>query len=536
MDNTAAKLYAESNGYVYLGSTRKGMGITCTFECKHHGRFTLPGKEVLREKKCPTCSAPNIAIDGATIIHDAKRLKIAKCDTCNQEYKLVDMSGCPNCHQSPADDYLVRARELAAKYGGSCLENAYVNSKQKMRWRCANMHEPFLATFNNVNNSGSWCPECKSTISLGEAICRETLRALFSTPQYEYKFGNIWLRMDPDHGNMELDCYEKNLICADGKIISLALEYDGIQHFIKSGYMDDQAGTAIRDKIKDKYCKDNGIILLRVDYTVKTEDIPDNIKAQLLNNNVAFTGDIQLDYGLIRTNNTTANITDTWIDETNAVIAAEGYRINKERSKMCTELWVKCPHNDHPEYKTNKHDFITLGKRCVLCRNQGTTENALIQSLANNGAKFISKRTVNVRGRNRLKITFRCNICDKEQEKDMDNINRSIKNNIKICSECSIKDRGKSISAAKLHEGERSADGKLLCVGYNKKCDQIRMKGEFCKTCYITSLNPDRKRYTVKLGPCPGPDGNGCPRGLKTTNKYKMCRTCHKTTINYGHE
>lgn len=66
--------------------------------------------------------------------------------------------------------------------------------------------------------------------------------------------------------------------------INLAIEYDGEFHFIPIPYLDDDEGirelerTQYRDKIKDDYCLDHNINLLRIPYTEKN-----NIKEIIIN-------------------------------------------------------------------------------------------------------------------------------------------------------------------------------------------------------------------------------------------------------------
>ena len=48
---------------------------------------------------------------------------------------------------------------LAKDRGGLCLAKTYVNTKAKLRWRCAEGHE-WEASANSVKGNGSWCPKC----------------------------------------------------------------------------------------------------------------------------------------------------------------------------------------------------------------------------------------------------------------------------------------------------------------------------------------------------------------------------------------
>lgn len=65
---------------------------------------------------------------------------------------------CPACTGN-APLTLADMRKLARERGGDCLSAEYVNSTQKLRWRCAQGHI-WLAAGNDVRNSGSWCPRC----------------------------------------------------------------------------------------------------------------------------------------------------------------------------------------------------------------------------------------------------------------------------------------------------------------------------------------------------------------------------------------
>lgn len=65
-------------------------------------------------------------------------------------------SWCPYCaglHKSIAD-----MQELASRKGGQCLSKTYVNSQEKLLWRCAEGHQ-WEATPGNIGK-GRWCPFC----------------------------------------------------------------------------------------------------------------------------------------------------------------------------------------------------------------------------------------------------------------------------------------------------------------------------------------------------------------------------------------
>lgn len=64
----------------------------------------------------------------------------------------------------------------------------------------------------------------------------------------------------------------------------MVIEYDGRQHFQGYDYFGGEEAYKIRhrhDLIKNKYCEDNNINLLRIPYTVTGEDIGKVIQNKL---------------------------------------------------------------------------------------------------------------------------------------------------------------------------------------------------------------------------------------------------------------
>lgn len=107
--------------------------------------------------------------------------------------------------------------------------------------------------------------------SKGETECRRVLEKYYGVP-----FPNqrpSWLKNPKTNRPLELDCYNAELDV--GKGWRLAVEYDGEQHFKKTSMGDEKQLKELqtRDKLKDRLCKQNKVMLIRVPYTVKHEDI-----------------------------------------------------------------------------------------------------------------------------------------------------------------------------------------------------------------------------------------------------------------------
>lgn len=113
--------------------------------------------------------------------------------------------------------------------------------------------------------------------SKGESICRQFLENYFDKP-----FPNCrpdFLRNPVTGGkhNLELDCFNKEL--------KLAVEYHGAQHykFIPFFHKSKEAfyNQKYRDELTKRGCKDHGVVLIEVPYTVAHDKIPSYLRSQL---------------------------------------------------------------------------------------------------------------------------------------------------------------------------------------------------------------------------------------------------------------
>lgn len=101
--------------------------------------------------------------------------------------------------------------------------------------------------------------------SKGESACRNYLNSVFQRP-FE-KVRNIYNPVTQQY--LELDCYNDDL--------KLAIEYQGIQHykFCKFFHKNIESfrNQQYRDELKRIYCRQLGITLIEVPYTVKENNI-----------------------------------------------------------------------------------------------------------------------------------------------------------------------------------------------------------------------------------------------------------------------
>lgn len=161
-------------------------------------------------------------------------------------------------------------RNIAEKRQGECLSNDYINNRTYLSFRCNEGHK-FKSRADHIREGG-WCPDCRIPIS--ENICREFFEKIFNE-KFNCERNLNWL-INFDGNQMHLDGYNAKL--------KLAFEYQGEQHYAFKPHWhttrENFEGGKLNDKIKKKLCKDHGINLIIVPYTVEFDNIEKYIRDQ----------------------------------------------------------------------------------------------------------------------------------------------------------------------------------------------------------------------------------------------------------------
>lgn len=126
--------------------------------------------------------------------------------------------------------------------------------------------KPLDGSRQNINQNQF---QNKKTDSKGELECRRVLQEIFKKPFEKCRPHFLNNPVTGGSYNLELDCYDDEY--------KIAVEYNGIQHYKFSPYFHKNNEAFLnqkyRDELKKRMCKDNGIMLITVPYTVKVEDI-----------------------------------------------------------------------------------------------------------------------------------------------------------------------------------------------------------------------------------------------------------------------
>lgn len=209
----------------------------------------------------------DIEIIGRYINNGTKIL--CKCKKCDHEWmitpnKLISGRTCPECNRNKNSKRLRKShsdycKELREKYPHLEVISQYKGANKSIMYKCKICGNISISTSaQRVLRGESGCHYCNS--SQGETEILTYLNKINIEYIREYSFPDCVFEM-PLRFDFYLPTY------------NLCIEYDGEQHYraakfgeTHSDYLHDFEISLVKDEIKNKYCKDNNINLLRIPY------------------------------------------------------------------------------------------------------------------------------------------------------------------------------------------------------------------------------------------------------------------------------
>ena len=267
-----------NNEFKYHLSNNIDLTSKIIIECSKHGIFKQQAKNHLYLKhKCPECSKYKKVskvkyLDKLNHIHNNKYdyTKVKYSSTTDEviiicpdhgefKQKLYQhlKYGCQKCsyikngqnRQISIDEFLERVKG-DYDYSNTTLEYPKVLNI------CCKIHGDFNQNiFDHL--SGAGCPKC--SVSKGELYIRTILTSHNIRFEEQMRFKNC---INPiTNRTLPFDFYLHDY--------DICIEYDGIQHFEPVEYFGGEKTfkkQQINDLIKDQYCDDNNIKLIRINY------------------------------------------------------------------------------------------------------------------------------------------------------------------------------------------------------------------------------------------------------------------------------
>lgn len=190
----------------------------------------------------------------------------ALCQKCGIEKRTAS-------HRYDSEKFI----ELAKKIHGDKYDYTkvnYVNSKTPVEVICKKHDTSFSVNPTHHIVSKSGCPICRE--SKGEILVVEILKKYKINFDRFHEFDDCTNKIKGRYcRKLSYDFYlPKNNVC---------IEYDGEQHYKSFGTDTGEKlmRTQKNDKLKNQYCKKNGIKLIRIPYTMKKEEIEPYILKEL---------------------------------------------------------------------------------------------------------------------------------------------------------------------------------------------------------------------------------------------------------------
>lgn len=274
-------LEVNTDGLQLVSEEYRNNSTKMTFRCKCGNTFERRWNNVkdLHQFSCTICVPPSVKKSTSTFIQQlteinptitvqgqyiSSKTKIAvSCDTCGYKWSarpndLLGRKGCPNCAGTMRKSHAAFLQQVQEIHGVAIVVlTEYLNRRTKIGLQCCICKQRWK-TLPDTLLKGGGCPNCAS--SKGEKQINCLLAELDVPFKAQYRFP---------------DCRNKKPLPFDFAVLDssqspiLLIEFDGIQHFEPVEYFGGQSGferTQQNDSIKNAYCCDHSIPLLRISY------------------------------------------------------------------------------------------------------------------------------------------------------------------------------------------------------------------------------------------------------------------------------
>ena len=278
LDYNEIKRYVENEGYKLLSNEYINNSTPLEMICPEGHECQIAfGNFKLRNRRCSKCYGNkklttneieqelyNIGYELLTEYVSANEKIIVLC--CNNHEwittwgKIQSGRRCPYC-SGKYNNYATIKTMIESEEGYRILSNDCNTLSDRLLIQCINQHV-YEAT-GNTFKQGHRCPYCNE--SKGEKNISEILQEhnIYFIPQYKFN-----------------DCKFKHILTFDFYLpdFNICIEFDGEFHYKPIMGIDEFAKGYVRDDIKNVYCIENNIKLIRIPYWEK-----ENLEEIILN-------------------------------------------------------------------------------------------------------------------------------------------------------------------------------------------------------------------------------------------------------------
>lgn len=273
------KEYVESQGYEMISVEYINVRNPITVKCPNGHQYNVAFNSFKFGKRCKQCQSHQFSFVKEYVESFDYKLLSSSYETnsekltfqCNKGHiyestfaKFKDRQHrCPVCKGINTSDRQRKdfgeVKKMFSAEGYKVISDKYINNKSKLLVECPSGHQYKVTSANFI--TGYRCPKC--TESTGEKAIRLYLEKYNIPHEQEYGFENL-------RGKLNSKFLFDFAVLNPDNSIKLLIEYDGEQHFIPKDFFGGEQGlikTQKRDNIKNNYCEENKIPLLRIPYT-----------------------------------------------------------------------------------------------------------------------------------------------------------------------------------------------------------------------------------------------------------------------------
>ncbi|WP_420865041.1 zinc-ribbon domain-containing protein [Pseudomonas chlororaphis] len=168
---------AQSRGGWCLSDAYRNLSTRLSWRCEHGHEWLADPYRITRGSWCPVCAR----LQRRSTLETAQRIALERggrclsihCESgrmplewqCSKEHRwqttlasIKRGSWCPTCCRIGRRDTLEAMQQIAAKRGGRCLSESYIDSASALHWECGQGHR-WEAVPASVKHR-SWCPVC----------------------------------------------------------------------------------------------------------------------------------------------------------------------------------------------------------------------------------------------------------------------------------------------------------------------------------------------------------------------------------------